>query len=150
MKGGKEKFNIVCGEAEGKVDFRFVDQKSFDAIHPQILKILKDPKIKSLKDGTMTKIEYTFPVEMPPYALNKRSQKMVDQYLRILSRIEKRNVKSILTGGGADLNFMASNDKIMMDGLGPIGGQYHTVNEYIEVDSFSTRLQALEEFLTQI
>ena len=45
---------------------------------------------------------------------------------------------------------MASNDKIMMDGLGPIGGQYHTVNEYIEVDSFSTRLQALEEFLTQI
>lgn len=147
VDGGKDKFNIVCGSAEGKLDFRFVDEKSFKRINAKIEKILKTTEVKSIKDGTGTKIEYTFPVEMPPFSITKKSEEMVKKYLKIVEAIEGRKIKAILTGGGADLNFMANPNSLMLDGMGPVGGNYHTADEYIEVDTIHTRIASLTKFL---
>jgi glutamate carboxypeptidase len=100
VDGGKDKFNIVCGNAEGKLDFRFVDDKSFKRINAKIEKILKTSEVKSIKDGAGTKIEYTFPVEMPPFSITKKSEEMAKKYLKIIEEIEGRKIKAILTGVG--------------------------------------------------
>ncbi|NOT81019.1 MAG: M20/M25/M40 family metallo-hydrolase [Bacteriovoracaceae bacterium] len=124
-----------------------MDEKSFNRINAKIEKILKTTEVKSIKDGTGTKIEYTFPVEMPPFSITKKSEEMVKKYLKIVEAIEGRKIKAILTGGGADLNFMANPNSLMLDGMGPVGGNYHTADEYIEVDTIHTRIASLTKFL---
>ena len=45
---------------------------------------------------------------------------------------------------------MANDQAIMLDGLGPVGGKYHTAEEYIEADSLRTRIDALTQFVTHL
>lgn len=147
IEGGKDKFNIVCGTAEGKLDFRFVDEKSFKRINGKIEKILKTSEVKAVVDGLSTKVDYTLPVEMPPFSLTNESEKLAKRYVKMIEEVEGRKIKAILTGGGADLNFMANGKTLMLDGLGPVGGNYHTADEYIEADSIQTRIGSLTKFL---
>ena len=48
------------------------------------------------------------------------------------------------------MNYFATKDNITLDGLGPVGGNLHTKNEYIELKSFYGRSQGLAELLRHI
>lgn len=147
FEGGKDKFNIVCGHAEAKIDFRFVDNKSKDLIQKKIENILKKDLIHSKNSKEVAKIEEKIITEVPPFAISPASQKMIEQYLKIIRKIEQRPVSAVLTGGAADLNYMSAGSALMLDGLGPVGGGYHTKDEYIELSSLESRTEALVQLL---
>lgn len=52
-----------------------------------------------------------------------------------------------LLGGGSDANTVAPLGVPAIDGLGPRGAGFHTTTEYVEVDSFVPKAQALVRFL---
>ena len=52
-----------------------------------------------------------------------------------------------LLGGGSDANTVAPLGVPAIDGLGPRGAGFHTTNEYVEVESFVPKAEALVRFL---
>ena len=43
------------------------------------------------------------------------------------------------TGGGSDGNYLSPLGVAVLDGLGPVGGNLHTDQEYLELDSIAPR-----------
>jgi glutamate carboxypeptidase len=53
-------------------------------------------------------------------------------------------------GGGSDGNFTGAMGIATLDGLGAIGRGYHTLEEYIEVDSLVTRGRLFAGLLAEL
>ena len=53
-------------------------------------------------------------------------------------------------GGGSDGNFTGAMGIPTLDGLGVTGAGYHTLNEYIEVESLATRTKLIAGLLTRL
>jgi glutamate carboxypeptidase len=147
IEGGKNKFNIVCGEAQAKIDFRFVDISSRDRLDGQLRKILSGSKIKARNGQAQASAEIQIVTDVPPFAIRQGQQKKVDSLREIIRAVEGRSVNAVLTGAAADLNYMTNQNVPMLDGLGPVGGGFHTKDEYIEAATLVTRAQALVRLL---
>ena len=52
-----------------------------------------------------------------------------------------------LLGGGSDANTVAPLGVPAIDGLGPRGAGFHTTGEYVELDTFVPKAEALLRFL---
>ena len=68
----------------------------------------------------------------------------------ILRLIGWEKLKRALTGGGSDANYAAIVGAIAVDGLGIVGGNDHTPDEYIELGSITPRLYMLTRILMDI
>jgi glutamate carboxypeptidase len=139
MEGGQDKFNIVCGSATAKIDTRAPSIEKRNFLKKKIEKILDDPRIS-------TKIVD----ETPPFSINKISKKYIDQYLNIIEKIEGKKQKAHASGGTGDCNHFSRDGVVIIDGLGPIGGDVHTENEWIDLNSIESRAQILTKFLSEI
>jgi glutamate carboxypeptidase len=54
------------------------------------------------------------------------------------------------SGGVCDGNFFAAAGLPTIDTLGVIGGDIHTFNEYVELDSIPQRVELVHRLLTRI
>ncbi len=147
LSGGQNKYNIVCGNAEAKIDTRFPDFKQRDKLHLKIEKILKTNYVRSHLTREKVKTHFTVADDCPPFSTSLVSKPFLNEYLKILKSIEKRRIKSIKSGGSADVNYMSREGLICLDGLGPTGGELHSNKEFITLESLETRTKALAQFL---
>jgi glutamate carboxypeptidase len=136
MEGGQDKYNIVCGWAKAKIDIRVPDHASYKIITTKMQKILKDPAIT-----------FTITDETPAFNVNKISRPVINQYLKAIEKIEGRKVISHISGGVGDVNHFSREGVIIMDGLGPVGGKAHTVEEFLDLRTIDTRAKILTHFL---
>ena len=147
MVGGQDKYNIVCGEAEFKVDVRFATLKDRDQSHSRILKALANSKVKAESDGEAVKTQYEIVDDTNPFSVEPESEKWINSYLRIVSRLEGRKIEAQKSGGAADTNHLSRKGLSILDGLGACGGKMHTTDEFLKVESLKSRSLALAEFL---
>ena len=147
IKGGRDSFNVVCGEASAKIDTRFASFESRDALHEKMEKILLNPEVVSPISGKKSLTTYTIEDDCPPFSTTPESKILLKLYLTIVSKIEGRKVISEKAGGASDVNYMSRKGVIVFDGLGPIGGKMHTDSEFIKLESLTTRAMAFAEFL---
>lgn len=54
------------------------------------------------------------------------------------------------TGGTSDANFIAALGIPVLDGLGPLGGDDHSPDEYLEIDSILPRTALLAKLIMSI
>jgi glutamate carboxypeptidase len=147
MMGGKDKFNIVCGEASARVDTRAASDQTAKVLVQKIDKILKSSFGKSAKTGEGTHTEVSYPVDTPPLSETKASKEWLKKYIQIVAETEGRKIRGEPSGGVADLNQMARPGMRVADGMGPIGGGAHTAEEFLTLTSLKTRAFALSSFL---
>lgn len=147
MEGGKDKFNIVCGHAQAKVDARFSDFKTSAELHGKIVAILGQTQIHSAKGKVPTKTEWTIEDESPPLESNSESRVHLSNYLKTIDEVEGKHVEAEATGGTGDTNTFSRVGSIILDGLGPIGDGVHTPEEFIQLDSIESRAEVLKKFL---
>ncbi len=150
IEGGKDKFNIVCGWAEAKIDVRFSNKKSGDALIKKIEKILNTPLVHSVKGNEPSVTTFTIEEDQVPLTSTPKTAGLLQEYFKIIERIEHRKIQGEASGGAADLNTMTDGKISVVDGLGPIGGFVHTANEQVKLESLKTRAQALQEFLITV
>lgn len=136
IEGGQDKYNIVCGWAKALVDIRVPDLASYKVITKKMQKILNDPQIT-----------FTITDETPAFNVNKISRPVIAQYLKAIEKVEGRKVISHISGGVGDVNHFSREGVIIMDGLGPVGGHAHTVNEFLDLRTIDTRSKILTLFL---
>lgn len=139
IEGGQDKYNIVCGEATGKLDIRVPDLVAYNSVKKKMEQILKHPQIT-----------FSIPDETPPFNMNKLSRPLIDRYLKTIKKVEGRTVISHASGGVGDVNHFSRDGIIIMDGLGPVGGGAHTESEFLDLRTLETRSKILTEFLTTL
>lgn len=147
IEGGKGKHNIICGTAHAKLDVRFPSFDAREALHRKIEKILSVPLEKSVDGQFETVTRYKIVDDCPPFTLTRRSKKLARSYAALLSQLEGRKIYSQPAGGAGDVNYLSTDENFVLDGLGPVGGEMHTLNEYVGIESLRTRSQALAGFL---
>jgi glutamate carboxypeptidase len=54
------------------------------------------------------------------------------------------------TGGGSDGNFLSPLRVPILDGLGPVGGKFHTDEEYLEISSLVPRTALLSGIIERL
>lgn len=150
IQGGRDRFNVVCGRISAKLDARFPSFKKRDALHRKIESILLKPAVRSKVTGREAQTCYTIEDDCPPFSTTRESKKYLKLYLKQISLIENRSVRSEKAGGAGDVNYMSRVGAAVIDGLGPVGGKMHTEHEFISLPSLGTRALALAEFLNHV
>ncbi len=145
--GGKDRHNIICGQAYAKLDVRFPSEEAREMLHRKIEKILNTSYEVSSCGRYKTESQWQIVDDCPPFCLTRRSKKLARRMAALISQLEGRKVYSQPAGGAGDVNYLSTPNNFIMDGLGPYGGEMHTGDEFVRVDSLRTRSQALAGFL---
>ncbi len=148
LSGGTDKYNVICGHAEAKIDARFSERKAGDKLHAKIVNILKKVNVRSADGKKPSKTKFRVDNDCPAFSTSSQSVPLIKEYLAIVKKIEGKGVKSEPSGGAADANGMSRDGLIIIDGLGASGGGMHTLQEFVKVSSLYTRAEALAQFLS--
>lgn len=147
IEGGKDRHNVICGDARAKIDVRFPSMDARDDLHNKIVKILETPREISVDGKFKSSTAYKIVDDCPPFSLTKKSRRMAREYSALVSKLENRKIQSQPAGGAGDVNYLSTRENFVLDGLGPVGGEMHTNREFVNVDTLKTRSQALAGFL---
>jgi glutamate carboxypeptidase len=150
VNAGKDRHNIICGRAHAKLDVRFPSPEAREVLHRRIEKILGMSHETSVCGRYRTEASWKIVDDCPPFTLTRRSRKLARRFAALTSQLEGRKVYSQPAGGAGDVNYLATTGNFVLDGLGPVGGEMHTDQEFIHIDTLKTRSQALAGFLCHL
>lgn len=150
LRGGKDRYNIICGDAHAKLDVRFPSLEWREYLHKKIEKILSQPAEASSCGRHETRTTWKIVDDCPPFSLTHRSRKLARKYAALVSQLENRKVYSQPAGGAGDVNYLSTPTNVVLDGMGPVGGEMHTKHEFVHIKTLETRAQALAGFLHYI
>lgn len=131
IRGGSRP-NIVPDSADAEIDVRLADTASEIAVDKAMHAIIAATDVP----GTAATAELF--AHRPPLTEAPSLAPVLRVYAETAERlgIEWR---TSWTGGGSDGNFTAALGVPTLDGLGPVGGGYHTEHEFIHVSSLPQR-----------
>ncbi len=141
--------NTVPDQAEALVDFRFVTRADGEAT----LAALRQIAAEELVPGCSLTV--TGGISRLPLERTEASGRLASEFAacQLASGLHgdptqvPPQIEEKLLGGGSDANTAAAVGVPSIDGLGPRGKGYHTVDEFIERDSLVPKTQALVRFL---
>ncbi len=150
LGGGSGKYNIVCADAEAKIDVRFSSFEGRDRAHHEIESIVNKSHIPASITGREPRSSYEVADDCPPFSETDESVRLMEIYIELVEKLESRKISSSKCGGAADVNYMSRPGLHIIDGLGAYGGGMHRDDEHIQVSSLETRSEALALFLERL
>lgn len=150
VSGGRDRHNIICGTAMAKLDVRFPNIEARDSLHRKIERILLGMSDKYRCGQHLTTTQFEIVDDCPPFSLTRRSKRLAQAYSSLVSDLEGRTVRSEAAGGAGDVNYLSTPTNFILDGLGPVGGEMHTLREFLHIDTLATRSKALAGFLLHL
>jgi glutamate carboxypeptidase len=133
--------NTVPASAEAMLDLRFESVADAEALIDR----LREGASTAALPGTEIRLEggiKRLPMERTP-----ASAALCLAYAEAQRASGLGDGEHPLVGGGSDANTVAGVGLPVIDGLGPRGGDFHTTREYVELDSFGAKAEALLRFL---
>jgi glutamate carboxypeptidase len=82
-----------------------------------------------------------------PLERTDASARLRDEYAACARAVGLGDGEAPQLGGGSDANTVAPLGVPAIDGLGPRGAGFHTTHEYVELDTFAPKAEALLRFL---
>ncbi len=132
IKGGT-RTNVIPDYAEVDLDIRFRDNSDIALIKKQLTEIIQEEFIQ----GTHSELIGSF--SRPSLKRTEKIEKTFQYFKESASELYNINLTSESTGGASDLSFFGGLDRLMIDGLGPVGGKDHTTEEFIELETIKQR-----------
>jgi glutamate carboxypeptidase len=142
ISGGIGK-NTVPDHAEAMLDFRFVGGGDGEGLEEKLRAAAKE----AAASVAGTTIEISGGISRPPLERSDASAQLLGEYATCARAEGLGGDESPLLGGGSDANTTAAMGVPSIDGLGPRGKGFHTVDEYIERVSLLPKTAALVRFL---
>lgn len=142
ISGGQGK-NTVPDRCEALVDFRFLTRADGEATEAALRKAAEE----AAASVRGTSIELTGGVAREPLVRTEASQALMARYAECARASGLGGDEAALVGGGSDASTSSGMGIPSIDGLGPRGRGFHTVEEWIEARSLITKSQALARFL---
>ena len=142
FKGGIGK-NTVPDLAETQIDLRFVTDEEGDLAKKRILEASKDLGV----EGAL--LEVYFGPGRGPMKKTPQSEALMNAYAVCQKESGLGSTEMGLVGGGSDAAHTAAIGIPSIDGLGPRGSGFHTLDEYVQLDSLIPKAQALVRYLVR-
>lgn len=135
--------NVVPESAVLEVDIRFWD----NAVYTHY-----DEKIRTMAEKPFTN-DITIEVEQKSYKPAMTPTESTEQLMHIVSTVGKElgidfGYQSV--GGGSDANLTAFYGVPSLDGLGPVGGNFHSKEEYLDCTSIIKRIQLVQHVVERL
>ncbi|MFL5346290.1 MAG: M20/M25/M40 family metallo-hydrolase [Hyalangium sp.] len=140
--GGQGK-NTVPDHAEADVDLRFCTRREGE----ELFQRCHDVATRAASGIPGTRIELTGGVAREPLERSDASAALMGAYGACAHASGLGHSEAPLIGGGSDASTSSGMGIPSIDGLGPRGKGFHTVEEYIEVETLIPKAQALVRFL---
>lgn len=140
IKGGTSK-NTVPERAECKLDLRYETVADAEALVSDLRAAAASASIAGVT------LETIGGVNRLPLERTDASAKLRDEYAACARACGLGDGEAPLLGGGSDANTVAPLGVPAIDGLGPRGAGFHTTSEYVELDTFVPKCEALVRFL---
>jgi glutamate carboxypeptidase len=128
--------NVVAESATGTIHVGYATDEDFTVLTEKIKSIINKSYVRGTK-SILTGGEGILPMEKT--VGGKQLYKIVKE----AAELHGINLTEIEERGAADAGFVASLGVPVICGMGPIGGKWHSVGEYMEIDSFIPRIKML-------
>lgn len=138
-----DRTNVIPDRAVAQADVRAMNNEELDRIERDLKKAATSRLIPD------TEVTVTLRRSFPPMAQNPRTDALIARAQQIYAEIgRKLTVEG--SGGAADSSLTAGVGTPSLDGLGLVGGNLHTAEEYVELDSITPRLYLLARLLMDL
>lgn len=145
ITGGQGK-NTVPDRVEALADLRFCTHADADALMAKV----RDAAEQAAATLPGTRIELEGGVAREPLERSDASVALMNRYGEAAQASGLGFGEAALIGGGSDASTSSSIGIPSIDGLGPRGKGFHTVEEFIEVDTLIPKAQALARCLLSL
>ena len=134
IRGGQS-VNTVAPWAEGEIDLRYVDPGDKNDIMAQVAAIIERCHVPG------TRAELTVKGEFLPLTQNAAAKRLFELYVDSAAASGFKT-DGEFTGGCADSGFTAAVGAPTICAVGPVGGNAHSPEEVLRIDSLVPRAQA--------
>jgi glutamate carboxypeptidase len=143
VRGGTRP-NVVAETAELEVDLRATTRASMEAAEAEITRLCAAPP--TVPDVSCALVERArhWPMEK-----SAATSELVERAVSLAARLGFE-LADAATGGASDANTIAGLGVPVLDGLGPVGGNDHSPDEYLELDSIVPRTALLAALLLDV
>lgn len=135
VKGGQS-VNTTAPSAEGEIDMRYVDPADRATTLAAIERIIATSTVPGATAMFHIRGEFLPLVQTPA------ARDMFEAYVSAAADAGQK-VSGEFSGGCADSGFTAAMGTPTLCGVGPVGGNVHTADEWLDLDSIVPRAQAL-------
>ena len=142
IRGGTRP-NVVAERCELQVDLRAATANTFDAASAELERLASRPTVEGVR------VELRRIAEHPPMEKTPASARLVELAVAIAEELGFE-LHDAATGGASDANTTAALGVPTLDGLGPIGGDDHSVDEWLDLRSIVPRTALLAGLIGRI
>ena len=135
--------NVVPERCELQVDLRAASRDAFDAVANEVERLAAAPTVPDVR------IELRRIASHPPMEKTDSTARLVAQAVGIASELGFE-LQDAATGGASDANTTAALGLPTLDGLGPVGGDDHSVDEWLDLTSIVPRTTLLAVLIDRI
>ena len=133
--------NTVPGKASLEIDFRFVVPGDGELVANEITRVAETASVRRA-DGATCRTQVEFGPRCDPLvrtdAIERMAHRIVDYGVDLGIRLEEES-----RGGASDGNIAAAAGCPTVDGLGSVGGRYHSSDEWVSRQSLIDRARLL-------
>lgn len=138
-----DKLNVIPDKAVAMADIRVLLPEEMDRLEKEAAEVVSH----KLFPGSELKLTITR--GRPPFPQNAATDALIEKAQSIYQEIDKK-LSAAGSGGGSDGNYSASVGTPTLDSLGFVGGNAHSVDEYMETKSIAPRLYLLTRLLMDL
>ena len=128
--------NVVAAECLVKLDVRGVQADEFEAAQAEVARIVADPAV----GGVTTAVERI--AFHPPMEASPANLRLAELAVAVAGELGFE-LRHTTTGGASDANTTSAAGLPTLDGLGPIGGDDHSADEWLDLSSVVPRTAML-------
>lgn len=142
ISGGQGK-NTVPDLAEALVDLRFTTRADGEAL----VEAFRAAAAEGTRGIGGTRIDISGGIAREPMERTDQSLELMEAYAAFARQSGLGASEAALMGGGSDASTSSGMGIPSIDGLGPRGKGFHTIEEHIEVETLIPKAQALARYL---
>lgn len=142
LKAG-ERSNVIPDFAAAEINVRVRRAEELDAIVAQFRQAAKSTIVPD------TKVEISTTPSFPPLPDNPATMRLAEQ-ARAIYAATGRTLTFAGNGGASESALAAAAGVPALDGLGPVGGGFHSAREYLDLATVTPRLYLLTKLLIQL
>ena len=135
--------NVVAERCELQVDLRAATTDAFEAAAAEVDRLAATPTVEGVS------IELRRIAGHPPMERTDASGRLVDLAVSIAGELGFA-LRDAATGGASDANTTAALGVPTIDGLGPVGGDDHSVDEWLDLSSVVPRTTLLAGLIDRL
>jgi glutamate carboxypeptidase len=142
IRGGTRP-NVVAERCEMEIDLRAATVDAFDAAAAEVERLAAEPTVAGVT------IDLQRIAGHPPMERTEASGRLVALAVSIAAELGFP-LRDAATGGASDANTCAALGVPTLDGLGPVGGDDHSVDEWLDLSSVAPRTALLAGLIGRV